>query len=79
MAVYFVDENNNPISEKKTFLANKTTDDPADRVFDMRFVLENREYDRNKAYFLKMENAETGEALEQPIRFSIDIVKFKMF
>ena len=79
VAVYFVDENNNPISEKKTFLANKTTDDPADRVFDMRFVLENREYDRNKAYFLKMENAETGEALEQPIRFSIDIVKFKMF
>lgn len=79
VAVYFVDEDNTPISDKKVFIANKTTDDPADRLFDMRFVLENREYDRNKSYFLKMENADTGDALEQPIRFVIDIVKFKMF
>jgi hypothetical protein len=77
--VYFVDEENNPISEKKVLLANKTTDNPQDRIIDMRFLLKNQNYDRNKRYYLTMEDSETGKLASEQIQFVIDIVQFKMF
>ena len=76
--VYFVDENNEAISDKKLLIANKITDNLQERTIDMRFLLKNQEYDRNKRYYLTIENSETGVVLEQ-IQFVIDIVKFKMF
>jgi len=76
--VYFVDENHNEISEKKLLIANKTTDNPLERVIDMRFLLKNQTYDRNKRYYLVMEDNDTGEEIES-IQFVIDIVGFKMF
>lgn len=76
--VYFVDEENNDISEKKILIANKTTDNPLERVIDMRFLLKNQTYDRNKRYYLIMKDNDTGEELDN-IQFVIDIVGFKMF
>ena len=69
---------NEAISDKKLLIANKITDNLQERTIDMRFLLKNQEYDRNKRYYLTIENSETGVVLEQ-IQFVIDIVKFKMF
>jgi uncharacterized protein (TIGR02687 family) len=77
--VYFIDENKNVISDEKVFVANKTTDDEAGRTFDMIFLLKNLDYDRDKRYYLVMENAETGDPVADEIPFVIDIVKFKLF
>ena len=78
LLVYFVDEEQKEISEKKILIANKTTDNPLERVIDMRFLLKNQTYDRNKRYYLVMEDNDTGETIEM-IQFVIDIVGFKMF
>lgn len=79
LLVYFVDENNELISEKKVLIANKTTDNPLERIIDMRFLLMNKQYDRNKRYYLMMVDSETEEPVEDPIQFVIDIIGFKMF
>lgn len=79
LMVYFVDENNEPISEKKLLIANKTTDNLQDRVIDMRFVLKNKQYDKNKRYYLTIEDSETGELVGEQIQFIVDIVGFKLF
>lgn len=79
LLVYFVDENNELISEKKVLIANKTTDNPLERIIDMRFLLMNKQYDRNKRYYLMMVDSETEEPVEEPIQFVIDIIGFKMF
>ena len=73
------DENNELISEKKVLIANKTTDNPLERIIDMRFLLMNKQYDRNKRYYLMMVDSETEEPVEDPIQFVIDIIGFKMF
>lgn len=78
LLVYFVDEEQKEISEKKILIANKTTDNPLERVIDMRFLLKNQTYDRNKRYYLVMEDNDTGETIEM-IQFVIDIIGFKMF
>lgn len=79
LLVYFADENNELISEKKVLIANKTTDNPLERIIDMRFLLMNKQYDRNKRYYLMMVDSETEEPVEDPIQFVIDIIGFKMF
>ena len=79
LLVYFVDENNELISEKKVLIANKTTDNPLERIIDMRFLLMNKQYDRNKRYYLMMVDSETEEPVEDPVQFVIDIIGFKMF
>lgn len=78
LMVYFVDDEHNEISEKKILIANKSTDDPNERIIDMRFLLKNQTYDRNKRYYLVIEDNDTGETIEE-IQFVIDIVGFKMF
>jgi len=79
LLVYFVDEDNNPVSEKRQLIANRISDNPDERILDMRFVLKNQIYDRNKRYFLTMEDSETGKIVNEQIQFVIDIVQFKMF
>lgn len=75
--VYFVDEDNNVISDEKVFIANKTKEEDMD--ITMRFLLKNQDYDRNKRYFLVMKDANNSDDPGQSIQFTIDIVKFKMF
>ena len=77
--VYFVDEDNNVVSEEKVLIANKTTDSPEDRLIDMRFLLKNQEFDRNKRYYLIMKDSNTGDIISSDTQFTIDIVQFKMF
>lgn len=79
LIVYFVDENNNTVSEEKVIIANKTTDNITERTIDVRFLLKNEEFSRNKRYFLVMKNADTGDIISDDTQFIIDIVKFKMF
>lgn len=77
--VYFIDENQNVISDEKYFVANKATDNLDDRTIEIRFLLKNLTYDRNKKYYLVIKNADTDEILETEIPFIIDIVGFKLF
>lgn len=77
--VFFIDEDKNVISDEKVFIANKTTDDEPSRTFDMIFLLKNLDYDRNRRYYLVMEDAETGDSVADETPFVIDIVKFKQF
>lgn len=79
LIVYFVDENNNIVSEEKVIIANKTTDNISERTIDVRFLLKNEEFSRNKRYFLVMKDADTGDIISDDTQFIIDIVKFKMF
>ena len=72
--VYFVDENEQIISDEKIFVANKTTEN--DREISMRFLLKNLDYDRNKRYFLVIKNGDEDDIGER-IQFVIDLAKFK--
>ena len=72
--VYFVDEDDQVISDEKTFVANKTSEN--DREISMRFLLKNLDYDRNKRYFLVIKNDEEDEIGER-VQFVIDLAKFK--
>lgn len=79
LLVYFVDEENNIVSEEKLLIANKTTDNISDRTIDVRFLLKNQDFSRNKRYYLVMKDAESNDIISSDIQFVIDIVKFKMF
>lgn len=56
--VYFVDENNNAISNEVIINANITSDDMNQRTFTCRFNLINKQYDARKKYYMiiKTEN-----------------------
>ena len=77
--VYFVDENNNQVSEEKILIANKTSDNPNERVIDMRFLLKNQDFYKYKKYYLIMKDFYTNEIISDDIQFIIDIVPFKTF
>lgn len=77
--VYFVDENNNQVSEEKILIANKTSDNPNERLIDMRFLLKNQDFDKYKKYYLIMKDFYTNEIISDDIQFIIDIVPFKTF
>jgi len=50
--LFFVSEDNEKISSECIYTADKKDSEPGKRVFRLRFNLKNRQYDKNKNYYL---------------------------
>lgn len=50
--VYFISEDNEKISNECIYVADKKDNDPNKRIFRLRFNFKNRQYDKNKRYYL---------------------------
>lgn len=72
VVIYMADEDGNVLSNEETIIGDRTTDNPADRMFKIQFVLRNMDYDRNKPYYLIIKDTETGVVTEK-VQFSINL------
>ena len=68
-SIYMTDDEGVVISDRQTVIADKTSDNAADRVFRVRFNLKARTYDKKKVYRLVIANEIDVEEIE----FHIDI------
>ena len=50
--VYFITDDNEKISNDNIYVADKKEDDASKRIFRMRFNFKNKQYDRNRKYYL---------------------------
>lgn len=71
--LYFTDENDRQISGQVPVNANITKTAVQDRMRTVKITLIDQPYDRTQAYYLVIENIETGE--QQRVQYSMDIVK----
>lgn len=70
--IYMADEDGSVISNEETIIGDRTSDNPEERTFKLRFALKTITYDKNKSYFLTLKDVETGVILER-IPFSINL------
>ncbi|MPQ42510.1 BREX-1 system phosphatase PglZ type A [Clostridium tarantellae] len=70
---YFEDEFGNRISDESTIIADSKSDNPTDRSYREKFVLKSIKYDKNKKYFLVIQDEANSEGLYERIGYSIDI------
>src|SRR5690625_1048283 len=70
--VYIKNEAGQVLSNEETIIADLTTEDPKERIFNIPFLLKSQQYDRNKTYYLVIKDIETDVILEQ-IPFSINL------
>ena len=68
-SIYMTDDEGVVISDRQTVIADKTSDNAADRVFRVRFNLKAGTYDKKKVYRLVIANEIDVEEIE----FHIDI------
>ena len=68
-SVYMTDDAGGAISDRQMVIADKTSDNGADRVFRVRFNLKAGTYDKKKVYRLVIANDVDVEEIE----FHIDI------
>jgi uncharacterized protein (TIGR02687 family) len=74
LKVFFVDEDGNRISNENIIIADSGDETYETRSFREKFVLKNKKYDKNKKYYLVMEDEEeTVEKLYERIPFVIDL------
>ncbi|NLO82913.1 MAG: BREX-1 system phosphatase PglZ type A [Clostridiales bacterium] len=74
LKVYFVDEENNRISNENIIIADSRSENYEDRSFREKFVLKHRKYDKTRKYYLVMEDEdETVDSIYEKIPFIIDI------
>lgn len=71
-SIYFVDENNNKISNEAIIFADKNSDSSEDREFKGHFKLQQIPYDKSKDYDLIIRNLNEDIEVER-IPFTIDI------
>jgi len=76
---YIVDEDGNKVSGEYRFVANSASDDHESRSTKIRFALMNIEFDRNKRYYLVLQNIAKPDEYIEKEQFTIDILPFKMF
>ena len=78
LITYFVDDKNQDVSGRYTFIANSDSDDLNQRITRIRFTLNNIEFNRDKRYslVLKDDNQNDNEYIEKEV-FKIDILGFK--
>ena len=78
LITYFVDDKNQDVSGRYTFIANSDSDDMNQRITRIRFTLNNIEFNRDKRYslVLKDDNQNDNEYIEKEV-FKIDILGFK--
>ncbi|NHM30666.1 BREX-1 system phosphatase PglZ type A [Neobacillus terrae] len=73
--VFIADENNAVISNEETIIGDRTSDNPEDRTFKLRFALKTVTYDKGKHYYLTIQDFETGVILEKiPFNINLGIV-----
>lgn len=69
--LYFVDSNNNQISDVQKIIADKTSDNGQERIFRCRFNLKSLKYNNTDTYYLTIVDEEGME--QQRVEFQIDI------
>ncbi len=73
--IYMADENGAVISNEETIIGDRTSENPEERTFKLRFALKTITYDKNKHYYLTMKDVETGVILEKiPFNINLGIV-----
>lgn len=72
---YLVDDKDQVISNVEVIMGDKTSSNPDERVFNVRFVLKAMDYDKNKKYYLIIKDAETNVIYDKiPYVISLGIV-----
>lgn len=69
-SIYMTDDEGIVVSDRQTVIADKSSDNAADRVFRVRFNLKAKTYDKNKVYRLVIAN---NTDVPDEIEFHIDI------
>lgn len=70
--IYMADEGGSVISNEETIIGDRTSDNPEDRTFKLRFVLKSIQYDKSKDYYLIVKDTETGVITDR-IVFTINL------
>ena len=71
--VFFIDDDNNRISDEVTIIADSTESDLKNRSFREKFTFASRNYDKNANYHMIIEE-EGGGGTPENINFKIDIM-----
>jgi uncharacterized protein (TIGR02687 family) len=75
LKLYFVDKEGNRISNENIIIADSRSKIPEDRTYREKFTLRDMAYDRNKEYYLILEDEdETVEKIYERIPFIIDLL-----
>ena len=73
--IYMADEEGSVISNEETIIGDRTSENPEERTFKLRFALKTMTYDKNKHYYLTIKDVETGVILEKiPFNINLGIV-----
>ena len=72
VVVYMADEEGEILSNEETIIGDRSSDNPAERTFKLRFVLKSSNYDRNKTYYLIMKDTDTDLIIEK-VPFTINL------
>jgi uncharacterized protein (TIGR02687 family) len=70
--VYMGDGENNVLSNEEIIIGDLIDTNPKERVFKVQFALKNRQYDRNRTYYLMMQDMET-EVIIEKVPFTIQL------
>lgn len=72
VVIYMADEDGEVLSNEEIIIADRISENPAERTFKLQFVLKRKDYDRNKTYYLMIKDTETDVLLEK-IPFTINL------
>ena len=70
--IYMADASGRAVSDKKTVIADKTSNNGSDRVFRVRFTLKSVEFKKTDTYYLTIVEKGTTNEMDR-IEFTIDI------
>ena len=70
--IYMADASGKAVSDKKTVIADKTSNNGADRVFRTRFTLKSVEFKKTDTYYLTVVEKGTTNVVDR-VEFTIDI------
>lgn len=75
LKLYFVDKEGNRISNENIIIADSRSKNPGDRTYREKFTLRDMAYDKNKEYYLILEDEdEAVEKIYERIPFIIDLL-----
>jgi hypothetical protein len=66
-------DNDETISQERLLIADKTSDNAEDRELKLNITLKPGKYPRDKTYYLKITDSETGIETGQPVPYEINI------
>ena len=70
--IYMADAKGTAVSDKKTIIADKTSNNGSDRVFRTRFTLKSVEFKKTETYYLTIVEKGTTNVIDR-VEFTIDI------